>query len=195
MRELHKVDGAAAHRARLFISLPFLSSCKRGFFLRSIVLVCACACVCVNVHIRPSNVYIHILRNAKCEMKCIFVASTHNLFAQSILVRFVWKLEMAKCRMPNTVSKTKRNFYRAHSALARFMESKRIADHQEIHDSFYSFHLRLFMHCSFIICFSFAFDFVCFGVGCRLLVSPFIFGCNVISLLLFFFFSLFTLIL
>lgn len=155
MRELHEVDGAAAHREHLCISLPFSNSCKRGLFgiivsIYQCVPVGLCVCVCIfvgNMHESHHQIYI-----VKCEMNAFFSTQVHNLFTQSILVRFVWKLEMVKCRLPNAECRTENEKELLHgaAALARFMESQRIADHQEIHDSFYSFPLRS-MHALFLL--------------------------------------------
>lgn len=92
-------------------------------------------------NIYESHHQIHIV---KCEMNAFFSTQVHNLFTQSILVRFVWKLEMVKCRLPTAECRTENEMELLHgaAALARFMESQRIADHQEIHDSFYSFPLH-----------------------------------------------------
>lgn len=111
MRELHKVDGAAAHRARLCISLPFSNSCKRGLF-GIIVSIYQCVPVGLSVCVFVGNIYEshHQIHIVKCEMNAFFSTQVHNLFTQSILVRFVWKLEMAKCRLPNAEQKMKWNF-------------------------------------------------------------------------------------
>lgn len=108
-------------------------------------LVWVCVCVCGEYIREPSS-------NTYCKMRneCIFFdASTqpiHPINSRSIC------MEIGNGKMPTAECRTENEMELLHgaAALARFMESQRIADHQEIHDSFYSFPLHS-MHALFLL--------------------------------------------